>query len=71
MKRKFFGYVLVCDGCCTDIKLEAWGSGTCGVVETKTSFPIFKSSREALKEGKLAVTAYPDYTYRVFTYEMK
>ena len=69
-KQRRWGYVLVCDGCCADIRLGAFEGPPDGC-NIESSYPIFPSQTKALEEGKLAATAYPYYTYRVFTYEMK
>jgi hypothetical protein len=68
--KRWFGYVLVCDGCCIDIK-HVKDFTPCGVIDNVASEPMYSSEAEALEAGLKAESFFSNHTYRVFTYEMK
>lgn len=52
MKRRFFGYVVVCEGCCVDLKYDQDGKDWESCSEKVTaSAPIYSSAKEATEAG--------------------
>lgn len=57
MKRRFFGYVVVCDGCCTDLKWDGSGEDWKDCSEKVTaSSPHYPTRKEAEAAGLKVVT---------------
>lgn len=51
-KKRYFGYVVVCDGCCTDLKYDEGGDDWKSCSEkVSASVPQFATSKEALEAG--------------------
>jgi len=70
-KRRYFGYILYCDGCVADIQHESFKEGPCGAMMTVTSDPVYSTADAALEAGLEANKAFLEFSYRVFTYEVK